>query len=170
MSHSDKRSLWQVAEILGWSQTDLGRVRDFYCQPPILLAFAPFFEFRLADGLKKGYRASKVAALAFGALQGLDGKNYMGEIDEIEDPTIGDFDVWFTIRLIEVCRAQVSSFSHMSFHVLAMYQRVLEHSIYASTDFLGNREEFGNTMQTCSKWLKTLFKLARFSTSNTSVL
>jgi hypothetical protein len=115
MSHSDKRCLWQVAEILGWSQTDLGRVRNFYCQPPILVAFAPFFEFRLADGLKKGYRASKVAALAFGALQGQDGKNYIGEIDEIEDPTIGDFDVWFTIRLIKVCRAQVGSFSRMSY-------------------------------------------------------
>jgi hypothetical protein len=115
MSHSDKRCLWQVAEILGWSQTDLGRVRDFYCQPPILVAFAPYFEFRLADGLKRGYRASKVAALDFGALQGQDGKNYMGEIDEIEDPTIGDFDVWFTIRLIEVCRAQVSFFSRMSY-------------------------------------------------------
>jgi hypothetical protein len=115
MSHPDKRSLWQVAEIFGWSQTDLGRVRNFYCQPPVLIAFAPFFKLRLADGLKKGYTASKVAALAFRALQGQEEKKYMGGIDEIEDPTIGDFDVWFTIRLIEVCRAQVSSFSHISY-------------------------------------------------------
>jgi hypothetical protein len=99
----DKRSLWQVAEMFGWEQTDLGRVRDFYCQPSVLEAFVPFYNVRLSEGLKLGFKHKKVASLALEALQGT-GERYMCDIDEIDHPQIGDYDVWFTIRLVEICR------------------------------------------------------------------
>jgi hypothetical protein len=89
--------------MFGWEQTDLGRVRDFYCQPSVLEAFVPFYNVRLSEGLKLGFKHKKVASLALEALQGT-GERYMCDIDEIDHPQIGDYDVWFTIRLVEICR------------------------------------------------------------------
>jgi hypothetical protein len=102
-AHVDKRSLWQVAEMFGWEQTDLGRVRDFYCQPSVLKVFVPFYNVRLSEGLKLGFQHKKVASLALEALQGIDDR-YMRDIDKIDHPHIGDYDVWFTVRLVEICR------------------------------------------------------------------
>ncbi|KAE9367531.1 hypothetical protein N431DRAFT_513940, partial [Stipitochalara longipes BDJ] len=101
---ADKRSLWQVAEIFGWPQDDLRRVKNFYLQPSILEPFVDYFyNWRLRGGLKLGYKAKKVAKLALEVLQG-ETDWWMDNMEDILNPPVGDCDVWFTVIVVQACR------------------------------------------------------------------
>lgn len=101
---SQKRCLWQVAEIFGWPKEDLNRVKKFYLQPEILLPFTDFFfNWRLKDGLKHGAQGPSIVNLALEVLQD-DPNKWLSEIESEANPPIGDCDAYLTIIVVRTCR------------------------------------------------------------------